>query len=102
VIGALVGKAASDGRPVQKAVRRATAASKGALKRHPGKKSAHKLRKTGGRRLRSKTTKKGGSKDAATSRKRTARASRKSIRSRPRSTLPRARPKRRPVQAKRR
>jgi hypothetical protein len=45
VIGALVGKAAAGGRPVQKAVRRATAVSKGALKRHPVKKSLPKSRK---------------------------------------------------------
>jgi hypothetical protein len=48
------GKAAADARPVRKAVRRATAVSKGALKRHPVKKSLTKSRKGGGRRLRAK------------------------------------------------
>ena len=40
VIGAVVGKAAADGRPVRKGVRRATAVSKGTLKRQPVKVSA--------------------------------------------------------------
>jgi hypothetical protein len=40
VIGAVVGKAAAGGRPVRKAARRATAVSKGTLKRQPVKVSA--------------------------------------------------------------
>ena len=60
VIGAVVGKAAAGGRPVRKAVRRATAVSKRALKRPPLKKSPTKSRKGGGWRLRVKAVKKKG------------------------------------------
>ena len=104
VIGALMGKAAADGRPVRKAVGHATAVSKSALKRHPVKKSLSKSRKGGGRRLRAKTAKRTGFRrsSAARSHKRTVRPSRKLIRSRPRSTLSRARPKRRSGRTKRR
>ena len=65
VIGAVVGKAAADGRPVRKAARRATAVSKGALKRHPVKKSLTKSRKGGGRRLRAKGAKRTGSRKSS-------------------------------------
>jgi hypothetical protein len=104
VIGALVGKAAADGRPVRKAVKHATAVSKSALKRHPVKKPTPKSRKAGGRRLRAKTAKKTGSRrsPAARSHKGNVRASRKLIRSRQRSTLSRARQKRRSGRTKRR
>jgi hypothetical protein len=104
VIGALVGKASADGRPVRKAVGRATAVSKSALKRHPVKKPLPKSRKAGGQRLRAKTAKRTGSgrSPAARSHKRTLRASRKSIRSRQRSRLSHARQKRRSGRTKRR
>ena len=104
VIGALVGKASADGRPVRKAVKRATGVSKSALKRHPLKKSLPKSRKAGGRRLRAKTAKRTGSRrsPAARSHKRTVRASRKLIRSRQRSRLSPGRQKRRSGGTKRR
>ena len=57
VIGALVGKAAADGRPVRKAIRRVRVVSKSAPRRHPVKKSLPKSRKASGRRLRAKTAK---------------------------------------------
>jgi hypothetical protein len=97
VIGALVGKAAADGRPVRKAIRRAAGVSKSAQQRHPAKKSLPKSRKAGGRRSRAKTAKRTRSRrsPAARSRKRTVRVSRKSIGSRQRSKLSRARQKRR-------
>ena len=95
VIGAVVGKAAADVRPVRKAVRRTTAVSKGALKRHPVKKSLTKSRKGGGRRLRAK-----GAKNTR-SRKSSAAKSR-ARRSRQRSTSSRARQKRRSGRTKRR
>jgi hypothetical protein len=104
VIGALVGKAAADGRPARKAVRRARAVSKSALKRHPVKKSLPKSRKASARRLRAKTAKRTGTRrlSATRSHKRTVRASDRSIRSRKRSTLARARQKRRSGRTKRR
>ena len=76
VVGALVGKAAADGRQVRKAVRRATAVSKGAIKRHPVKKSLPKSKKGGGRRLRAKGARKTRSRrsSAARSHKRTVHA----------------------------
>ena len=81
VVGALAGKAASSGRPVRNAVRRATAVSKGALKRQSVKKSPTKSRKSGGRRYaprvrqRTRSRKSSGAK----SQKRTVRAPRKLI-----------------------
>jgi hypothetical protein len=103
VIGALVGKAASDGRPVRKAVRRARGVSKGALKRHPLKRSLTKSRKGGGRSLRAQGAKRTRSRksSAAKSQKRTVRAPRKLIRSRQRSTSSGARQKRRGGRSKR-
>ena len=80
VIGAVVGKAAADG-PVRKATRRATAVSKGALKRHPVKKSLTKSRKGGGRRLRAKGAKRTGSRKSSAA-KSHARRSRQSTSSR--------------------
>ena len=104
VIGAVVGKAAADGRPARKAVRRATAVSKGALKRHPVKKSLTKPRIDGGRRLRAKGGEKTRSRksSAAKPHARTVRASRKSRRSRQRSTSSRAKQKRRSGRTKKR
>ena len=104
VVGALAGKAASSGRPVQKAFRRATAVSKGALKRRSVKKSPTKLRKAGGRRVRAKaaTRKRSRKSSAAKAQKRTVRAPRKLIRSRKTSTLSRTRQKRSSGRTKRR
>ena len=104
VVGALVGKAASDRRPVGKAVRRATGVSKGALKRHPLKRSLTTSRQGGGRSLRAKGAKRTRSRKspAAKSQKRTVRAPRKLIRSRQRSTSSGARQKRRGSRSKRR
>src|ERR1700730_2121133 len=58
VIGAVVGKAAADGGPVRKAVRGAAGVPKGALKRHPVKKSRPESRQGSGRRLRAKAARK--------------------------------------------
>jgi hypothetical protein len=103
MIGAVIGKAAADGRRVRKAVRRATAVSKGALKRQPVKKLRPKSPQ-GGRRLRAKAARKTSSwgSSAARSHKRTMPPSRKSITSRQRSPSSRAKQKRRTGRTKRR
>jgi hypothetical protein len=92
VVGALAGKAASSGRPVREAVRRATAVSKGALKRQ----SVRKLRNAGGRRLHTEAASRTRSRksSAAKAQKRTVRAPVKLIRSRQKSTSSRPRQKR--------
>ena len=79
VVGALVGRATSDGRPVRKAVRRATGVSKAVLKRQPLKRSLTKSRRGGGRSLRAKGAKRTRSQksSAAKSQKRTVRAPRR-------------------------
>jgi hypothetical protein len=102
VIGAVVGKAAAEGRPVRKTVRRATAVSKGVIKRQPVKKSRSKSRKGGGR-LRAKGAKRTRSRrsSAARSRKRTVHTSRK-LRPGQRSTVSREEQKRRSGRTKRR
>src|SRR4029450_3619415 len=76
VVGALAGKAATSGRRVRKAVKRAEAVSKRALKGHPVKKSLPKSRKGGGRRVRAKASKRTRSRGSAAARshKRTVRA----------------------------
>jgi outer membrane protein with glycine zipper len=103
VVGALAGKAASSGRPVQKAVKRATAVSQGALKRQSVKKSPTKSRHGGGRRLGAKGTTRTRSRksSAAKSQKRTVRAARKLTKSGRRSTSSGARQKRRGGRSKR-
>jgi hypothetical protein len=104
MIGAVVGKAAANEDTGRKTVRRATAVSKGALKRSPVKKSLPKSRKGRGGRLRAKGAKKTRSRKspAAKSQARTVRASRKVIRSWHRLTSSRARQKRRSGRTKRR
>ena len=58
VIGAVVGKAAADGQPVSKAVRRVTAASRGARQQPQLKKSPTKSRKGDRQRLHAKAARK--------------------------------------------
>ena len=96
VIGAVVGKAAADGQPVSKAVRRVTAASRGARQQPQLKKSPTKSRKGDRQRLHAKAARKTRSRrsSAARSHKQTMRPARKSIRSRQRSTSSRAKQKR--------